>query len=110
MDTSDPKAPKVVHAFMSRDSKGYTIKETWDVLGMRATRSDDTVLDRVFVPYRYVARVVQAGAAGLDLFVLSIFAGARGRPLPPLGQADAGHRPGSLTVVGAGSMLRPNQT
>ena len=34
MDTSDPKAPKVVHAFMPRDSKGYTIKETWDVLGL----------------------------------------------------------------------------
>lgn len=76
MDTSDPKAPKVVHAFMPRDSKGYTIKETWDVLGMRATRSDDTVLDGVFVPDKYVGRVVQAGAAGLDLFVLSIFAWA----------------------------------
>lgn len=76
MDTSDPKAPKVVHAFMPRDSKGYTIKETWDVLGMRATRSDDTVLDGVFVPDKSVARVVPAGAAGLDLFVLSIFAWA----------------------------------
>ena len=76
MDTSDPKAPKVVHAFMPRDSKGYTIKETWDVLGMRATRSDDTVLDGVFVPNKYVGRVVPAGAAGLDLFVLSIFAWA----------------------------------
>jgi alkylation response protein AidB-like acyl-CoA dehydrogenase len=76
MDRSDPKAPKVVHAFMPRDCKGYTIKETWDVLGMRATRSDDTVLDGVFVPDKYVARVVQAGAAGLDLFVLSIFAWA----------------------------------
>src|SRR5581483_2107662 len=36
MDSSDPKAPKVVHAFMPRDTKGYTIKETWDVMGMRA--------------------------------------------------------------------------
>lgn len=76
MDTSDPKTPKVVHAFMPRESKGYAIKETWDVLGMRATRSDDTVLDGVFVPDKYVARVVPAGAAGLDLFVLSIFAWA----------------------------------
>ena len=46
MDASDPAAPKIVHAFMPRDTKGYTIKETWDVLGMRATRSDDTVLER----------------------------------------------------------------
>ncbi|HEV2149028.1 MAG TPA: acyl-CoA dehydrogenase family protein [Longimicrobiaceae bacterium] len=73
MDMSDPAAPKVVHAFMPRESEGYSIKETWDVLGMRATRSDDTILDGVFVPDRYVARVVPAGAAGLDAFVLGIF-------------------------------------
>jgi alkylation response protein AidB-like acyl-CoA dehydrogenase len=32
MDTSDPSSPKVVHAFMPRDTKGYAIKETWDVM------------------------------------------------------------------------------
>lgn len=74
MDASNPNAPKIVHAFMPRDTPGYTIKQTWDVLGMRATRSEDTVLDNVFVPDRYIARVVPAGAAGIDLFVLSIFA------------------------------------
>jgi alkylation response protein AidB-like acyl-CoA dehydrogenase len=76
MDTNDPTQPKVVHAFMPRDSAGYIIKETWDVLGMRATRSDDTVLENAFVPDRYVARVVPAGSAGLDAFVLSVFAWA----------------------------------
>src|SRR5215472_7749357 len=45
MDASDPTQPKIVHAFMPRDSAGYIIKETWDVLGMRATRSDDTLLE-----------------------------------------------------------------
>jgi alkylation response protein AidB-like acyl-CoA dehydrogenase len=74
MDTSDPKQPKVVHAFMPRDTRGYTIKETWDALGMRATRSDDTILENVFVPDRYIARVLPAGAAGIDAFVLGIFA------------------------------------
>jgi len=69
MDTSNPAAPKIVHAFMSRDSKGYSIKDTWDVLGMRATRSDDTVLEGAFVPDKYIARVVPAGAAGADNFV-----------------------------------------
>jgi alkylation response protein AidB-like acyl-CoA dehydrogenase len=69
MDTSDPTAPKIVHAFMPRDTKGYSIKDTWDVLGMRATRSDDTVLEGVFVPDKYIARVVPAGAAGADNFV-----------------------------------------
>jgi alkylation response protein AidB-like acyl-CoA dehydrogenase len=76
MDTSNPGQPKIVHAFMPRDTAGYTIKETWDVLGMRATRSDDTVLENAFVPDRYVARIVPAGAAGIDSFVLAVFAWA----------------------------------
>ena len=76
MDTSDPTQPKVVHAFMPRDSEGYRIVPTWDVLGMRATRSDDTVLEGAFVPDRYIPRVVPAGLAGADLFVLGIFAWA----------------------------------
>lgn len=76
MDLSNPQEPKVVHAFMPRDTAGYTIKETWDVLGMRATRSEDTLLENVFIPDRYIARVVPPGAAGIDLFILSIFAWA----------------------------------
>lgn len=76
MDTSNPNAPKIVHAFMPRDTEGYRIEDNWDVLGMRATRSDDTILDGAFVPDRYVARVVPAGAAGIDRFVLSLFAWA----------------------------------
>jgi alkylation response protein AidB-like acyl-CoA dehydrogenase len=76
MDTSDPKAPKIVHGFLPRDGKGFTIKDTWDVLGMRATKSDDTILDGAFVPDKYIARVVPAGAAGVDGFVLGIFAWA----------------------------------
>ena len=73
MDRSDPANPKVVHAFMPRDTEGYRIEETWDTLGMRATRSDDTVLEGAFVPDRYIARVVPPDFAGADLFVLSIF-------------------------------------
>jgi alkylation response protein AidB-like acyl-CoA dehydrogenase len=76
MDTSDPTQPKIVHAFMPRDTAGYTIRETWDVLGMRATRSDDTVLKDVFIPDRYVARIVPAGEAGIDPFVLGALAWA----------------------------------
>jgi alkylation response protein AidB-like acyl-CoA dehydrogenase len=76
MDTSDPAHPKVVHAFMPRDSSGYIIKEIWDVLGMRATSSDDTVLENVFIPDKYVARIVAAGGAGIDYFVLGMLAWA----------------------------------
>jgi alkylation response protein AidB-like acyl-CoA dehydrogenase len=74
MDVADPAQPKIVHAFVPRGSDGYTVRETWDTLGMRATRSDDTLLEGVFVPDRYVARVVPAGA--LDPFVGAIFANA----------------------------------
>jgi alkylation response protein AidB-like acyl-CoA dehydrogenase len=66
----------VIHAFMPRDTPGYTIKETWDTLGMRATRSDDTILDGCFVPDKYIGRVIPAG--GADLFILSLFAVALG--------------------------------
>ncbi len=73
IDTSDPAAPKIVHGFMPRATEGYAVRDTWDALGMRATRSDDTILDGAFIPDRYIARVVPAGAAGLDSFVLGVF-------------------------------------
>jgi alkylation response protein AidB-like acyl-CoA dehydrogenase len=74
MDTSDPQNPKVIHFFMPRDTQGYQIRETWDTLGMRPTRSDDTILRDVFVPDRYVARVLPAGH--VDEFLLAMFANA----------------------------------
>jgi len=77
MDTTDPANPRVVHAFLPRDAEGFRVEKTWDhVLGMRATRSDDTILQGAVVPEKYVARVVAPGAAGVDGFVLGIFAWA----------------------------------
>jgi alkylation response protein AidB-like acyl-CoA dehydrogenase len=76
MDTSDPLAPRVVHGFLPRDSSGIEVVDTWDTLGMRATQSQDTVLDRAFVPDEYVAVVCPAGFAGAGLFHVSIFAWA----------------------------------
>jgi alkylation response protein AidB-like acyl-CoA dehydrogenase len=76
MDTSNPKAPRVVHGFLERGAKGYRIEPTWDVLGMRATQSDDTILEGAFIPDARIVRVVAPGAAGVDVFVLSIFAWA----------------------------------
>ncbi|MBS0643067.1 MAG: acyl-CoA/acyl-ACP dehydrogenase [Proteobacteria bacterium] len=66
--------PQVVHAFMPRGTAGSQIVQTWDTMGMRATRSDDIKLDGAFVPDKYVARIVPAGTA--DAFVLGIFAWA----------------------------------
>jgi alkylation response protein AidB-like acyl-CoA dehydrogenase len=66
--------PKIIHAFMPRETPGYRIVETWDTMGMRATRSDDVILEGVFVPDRHVVRTLPAGTA--DAFVLGIFAWA----------------------------------
>jgi alkylation response protein AidB-like acyl-CoA dehydrogenase len=74
MDASDPANRRIVHAFVPRDAEHYRIEETWDVLGMRATQSQDTILERAFVPDEYVPIVCPAGLKGAGLFHLSAFA------------------------------------
>ena len=76
MDTSDPANPQVVHAFLHRDAPNYRIEETWDTLGMRATMSNDTILDRTFVPDEATTLVCPAGFAGAGLFQVALFAWA----------------------------------
>ena len=74
MEADHPDGPRIIHGFLPRDAAGYNIKETWDVLGMRATRSDDTILEDAVVPDKYIVDIVPAGQG--DPFVLSIFAWA----------------------------------
>ncbi len=100
MNAADPGGPKIVHAFLPRDAKGYTIKETWDTLGMRATRSDDTLLDGAFIPDKYISRVVPAGTA--DLFVLSIFGWAE----PTFGSIYLGLAERARDIAAAGVKKR----
>lgn len=76
MDTSDPATPQIVHGFLHRDAPRYHIEETWDVLGMRATASHDTILDRAFIPDEHVAMVCPAGFAGAGPFHVALFAWA----------------------------------
>jgi alkylation response protein AidB-like acyl-CoA dehydrogenase len=76
MDSSDPANPKIVHGFLSRDTKGVQIVDTWDTLGMRATQSQDTVLDKAFVPDDQVALVCPPGFAGAGPFQVTLFAWA----------------------------------
>jgi len=73
MDTAEAGAPKMVHAVLPRETPGIRTVETWDTLGMRATRSDDTLPDAAFVPDRLVTRVLPAGFAGADAFILADF-------------------------------------
>jgi alkylation response protein AidB-like acyl-CoA dehydrogenase len=76
MDTSDPANPIVVHGFLPRDAAGYRIEDTWDVLGMRATASNDTVLERAIVPDDAVTLTCAAGFAGAGLYHVALFAWA----------------------------------
>jgi alkylation response protein AidB-like acyl-CoA dehydrogenase len=47
----DPEGgPQVLFFRVPRDAEGLRMKETWDTMGMRATRSDDFELENVFVP------------------------------------------------------------
>jgi alkylation response protein AidB-like acyl-CoA dehydrogenase len=76
MDTSDPAAPRVVHGFLHRGASGYRIDETWDVLGMRATASHDTIIERAFIPDDDVVMVSPAGFGGAGPYHVGLFAWA----------------------------------
>ena len=76
MDTSDPADPRIVHGFLPRDTPGIEIVDTWDTLGMRATQSQDTVLDKAFCPDELCPVVCPAGFAGAGPFHVGIFAWA----------------------------------
>jgi len=74
-DDSDPSAPKIVHAFIRRQDPGHRTVETWDALGVRATCSDDTILEGVVAQAPYVSRILPAGPP-VDPFVDGIFSSA----------------------------------
>jgi alkylation response protein AidB-like acyl-CoA dehydrogenase len=76
MDSSNPSAPQIIHGFLHRDAERYRIEETWDVLGMRATASQDTVMDRAFISDDDVVLVCPAGFAGAGPFHVALFAWA----------------------------------
>jgi alkylation response protein AidB-like acyl-CoA dehydrogenase len=77
-DDSDPDHPRIVHAFVSRESEGISTVETWDTLGVRATASHDTHLADVFVPADRVVDVLDPGGqpgpyiAGIFAWVLPL--------------------------------------
>jgi alkylation response protein AidB-like acyl-CoA dehydrogenase len=70
-DDSDPSNPRIVHAFIRRNARGVRSVETWDALGMRATRSDDTLLDGAIAEAAHVLRVLPVGPP-IDNYIASI--------------------------------------
>ncbi|SNB79644.1 Acyl-CoA dehydrogenase [Arboricoccus pini] len=61
LDDSDPGRPRIVHAFIRREAPGHRTTETWDTLGVRATRSDDTILEGAIAEAAHVVRVLPVG-------------------------------------------------
>lgn len=68
LDASDPAHPRIVHAFIRRAEQGHRSVATWDALGLRATRSDDTFLEGAEARPEHVIRVLPAGPVP-DAFV-----------------------------------------
>lgn len=55
---------EIVHGFVFRDDPGVRTEETWDTFALRATRSDDTVLDGAVSPASRIVAVLSAQAPG----------------------------------------------
>lgn len=72
-DNSDPDNPKSVFAVLHREDGGFEMKDDWDVMGMRATQSNTTVLTGAVAPERQVLTVTDPGPSSNPV-VLGIFA------------------------------------
>ncbi|WP_104091551.1 acyl-CoA dehydrogenase family protein [Arthrobacter sp. GMC3] len=65
--------PALVHAFITRETPGYTIKDDWNTLGMRASQSNTTVLDGAVAAPERVFRRLPVGP-NADPLIFAIFA------------------------------------
>ncbi|MCU1515172.1 MAG: acyl-CoA dehydrogenase [Microbacteriaceae bacterium] len=73
LDTESADAPKLVHAFVTRDAPGVTTLADWDTIGMRASQSNSTRLDGVVAEANRVVRRLDPGPSP-DSLVFGIFA------------------------------------
>lgn len=70
---STGEEPVLVHGFITRDTPGYTIKDDWNTLGMRASQSNTTVLDGAVAPANRIFRKLPVGP-NADPLIFAIFA------------------------------------
>lgn len=61
---TDEPSPRVGSFLVQGGSQGVTVLPTWNHLGLRASRSDDVLLDRVRVPLDRVAGLAEPGGGG----------------------------------------------
>lgn len=73
LDSTSPDAPKLVHAIVDRDAAGITVLDDWDTLGMRASQSNSTRLERVRAEPDRILRRLDPGP-NPDLLIFAIFA------------------------------------
>jgi alkylation response protein AidB-like acyl-CoA dehydrogenase len=73
LDSTSPDAPKLVHAVVTRDAPGITVVEDWDTLGMRASQSNSTRLERVRAEPSRIIRRLDPGP-NPDPLIFAIFA------------------------------------
>ncbi|UCZ54019.1 acyl-CoA/acyl-ACP dehydrogenase [Bacillus shivajii] len=59
--TQNGETEGVGEFLLNRETAGITFNETWDTLGMRATRSDDLILENVHVPDRALVATKDPG-------------------------------------------------
>lgn len=73
LDTESVDAPKLVHAFVTRETEGITTLSDWDTIGMRASQSNTTRLAGAIAPADRVVRRLKPGPNG-DSLIFAIFA------------------------------------
>jgi alkylation response protein AidB-like acyl-CoA dehydrogenase len=91
LDTESTDAPKLVHAFVTRETAGITTLSDWDTLGMRASQSNSTRLDGVVAEASRVIRRLDPGPnpdplifaifANFEILVASVYTGIGERAL-----------------------------
>jgi alkylation response protein AidB-like acyl-CoA dehydrogenase len=72
-DDGDPAKPTLVHGFLRREDGGHESLGDWDTIGMRATQSHTTRLDRAPVAASRIVRRLPVGPSA-DPFVFGVFA------------------------------------
>lgn len=91
----DPeRGPQVIFFRVPRDAEGIRFKDTWDTLGMRATRSDDFELQDVFVPDDAVFHRYPVGH-----FDATMLATVWGWAMPTFGAVYLGIGAGALALA-----------
>ncbi|HEV7623112.1 MAG TPA: acyl-CoA dehydrogenase family protein [Amnibacterium sp.] len=116
LDSTSEDAPRIVWGFLDRDAEGIEIRDDWDTLGQRATRSNTTVLTGAVVPADRVVRRLPPGPnpdplvfgvfVNFEILLASVYAGLAHRAVALAAEAAA--RRTSLKLGGVPSSHDPD--